>query len=153
MTEVTLRPATTADAPAITEVFLAARRPMTYLPVIHTDDEGARFFFDLVRTARVEVAERDGVVIGFAAVRGTWLEHLNVHPSTQSAGVGSLLIGWAKEVSPEGLDLWVFQRNDRARALYVAHGWRDVAFTDGDNEEGQPDAHMRWEPTSLSAGA
>jgi GNAT superfamily N-acetyltransferase len=144
MTGVTLRAARGIDVPAVTDVFLAARRGMTYLPVLHTDDQTARFVSDLVATARVEVAERDGVIIGFAVVRGSWLEHLNVHPSSQGAGVGSRLIAWAQEISPTGLDLWVFQRDTRARALYAARGWRDVAFTEGDNEEGQPDAHMRW---------
>jgi GNAT superfamily N-acetyltransferase len=146
MTDVTLRAAATADAPAIAALFLAARKPMTYLPVIHTDDQAARFFFGLVTDARVEVAVGNGVILGFAAVRAGWLEHLNVHPSFQSTGVGSRLIAWAKEESPTGLDLWVFQRNTRAQALYASHGWRVVALTDGDNEEGQPDAHMRWDP-------
>jgi GNAT superfamily N-acetyltransferase len=146
MTGVTLRAAGTADTPAITEVFLAARKAMTYLPHLHTDDETARFLFDLVRLAQVQVAVDDGAIVGFAAVRGTWLEHLNVHPRAQNAGIGSRLIDWAKETSPAGLDLWVFERNTRARALYASHGWRDILHTDGDNEEGQPDVHMRWEP-------
>jgi GNAT superfamily N-acetyltransferase len=146
MAEVTLRAAGTADAPAITEVFLGARRGMTYLPHLHTDDETARFIFDLVRQAQVQVAVRDGAIVGFAAVRASWLEHLNVHPRAQNAGIGSRLIQWAKQTSPTGLDLWVFQRNTRARALYAAHGWRVVLQTDGDNEEGQPDVRMQWEP-------
>jgi ribosomal protein S18 acetylase RimI-like enzyme len=150
MTAVTLRAAETADVPAIAAVFLAARKAMTYLPVIHTDDTAARFFFGLVTEAHVQVAVRDEAVIGFAAVRAGWLEHLNVHPSAQSTGIGSRLIEWAKEISPTGLDLWVFQRNIRAQALYESHGWRVMAVTDGDNEEGQPDAHMRWEPPALS---
>jgi GNAT superfamily N-acetyltransferase len=152
MTAVTLRPALPADAPAITDVFLAARRAMTYLPVLHTDDETGRYFGGLVTTARVQVAERDGVVVGFAVVSGSWLEHLNVHPSAQGTGIGSRLIGWAKETAPRGLDLWVFQRNSRARALYESHGWKVVATTDGDNEEGQPDAQMRWAPTGRPTG-
>jgi GNAT superfamily N-acetyltransferase len=146
VTGVRLRPASGVDAPAITGVFLAARRAMTYLPELHTGDQAARFFFGLVTAAQVEVAERDGVVIGFAAVRAGWLEHLNVHPAFQGAGVGSRLIEWAQQTFPAGLDLWVFQRNTGAHGLYVRHGWRDVAFTAGDNEEGQPDIHMRWEP-------
>jgi GNAT superfamily N-acetyltransferase len=146
MSEVTLRAAGTADAPAITAVILEARRAMTYLPVVHTDDQAARHFFEVVERSEVEVAVANGLVIGFAAVGQGWLEHLNVLPAQQSAGVGSRLIDWAKETSPGGLDLWVFQRNTRAHALYLAHGWRDVLFTDGDNEEGQPDVHMRWEP-------
>ncbi|HXQ44677.1 MAG TPA: GNAT family N-acetyltransferase [Acidimicrobiales bacterium] len=148
MTGVTLRAARAADAPAITDVFLAARRPMTYLPVLHTDDEAARFIAAVVAADRVQVAERDGAVVGFAAVHGSWLAHLYVHPSSQNAGLGSSLIGWAKEIAPAGLDLWVFQRNTGARALYASHGWRDLVLTDGaDNEEGQPDVHMRWEPS------
>ena len=147
MSEVTLRAATTADAPAIAAVILEARRAMTYLPVLHTDDEAARHFFDVVERSAVEVAVADGVVIGFAAVHEGWLEHLNVLPAHQGAGVGSRLIDWAKETSPTGLDLWVFQRNTRAHALYLAHGWRDVLATDGDNEEGQPDIRMHWAPT------
>jgi GNAT superfamily N-acetyltransferase len=146
VTGVSLRPASGADAPAVTGVFLAARRAMTYLPELHTGDQAARFFFGLVTAARVEVAERDGAVIGFAAVRAGWLEHLNVLPAGQGAGVGSRLIEWAQQTFPAGLDLWVFQRNTGAHALYLRHGWRDVAFTDGDNEEGQPDIHMRWGP-------
>jgi GNAT superfamily N-acetyltransferase len=147
MAGVTLRAAGTMDAPAVTAVFVEARRPMTYLPVLHTDDQTARFIFDLVASAQVEVAVRDDAVVGFVAVRAGWLEHLNVHPADQNAGIGSRLIGWAKEVSPTGLDLWVFQRNTRARALYATHGWSVVTLTDGaDNEEGQPDVHMRWQP-------
>jgi GNAT superfamily N-acetyltransferase len=94
----------------------------------------------------VEVAVHHGAVVGFAAVRAGWLEHLNVHPDHQNRGIGTRLIEWAQGISPAGLDLWVFQRNTRARALYARHGWRLVALTDGDNEEGQPDAHLRWTP-------
>lgn len=146
MSELTLRAASTADAPAIAGVILEARRAMTYLPVVHTDDQAARHFFEVVERSAVEVAVADGAVIGFATVRHGWLEHLNVLPAHQSAGVGSRLIDWAKETSPGGLDLWVFQRNNRAHALYLAHGWRDVLCTDGDNEEGQPDIRMHWAP-------
>jgi GNAT superfamily N-acetyltransferase len=147
MTAVTLRAATGADAPAIAAVFLEARRAMTYLPVVHTDNEAAPHFYEMVMRSEVLVAERDGLVIGFAAVHDGWLDHVNVHLSFQSAGIGSRLIAWAQEISPTGLDLWVFQRNTRAHALYLSHGWRDVLSTDGDNEEGQPDIRMRWEPT------
>ena len=148
MTEVTLRAATSADGPAIAEILVEARKAMIYLPHIHTGDHAARFIAGVVSGATVQVAVRDGVIVGFAAVRGSWLDHLYVHPRFQGAGVGSLLIEWAKTISPEVLDLWVFQRNTGARALYESHGWRVVWLTDGDdNEEKQPDAHMRWEPT------
>ncbi|MGH9016946.1 MAG: GNAT family N-acetyltransferase [Acidimicrobiales bacterium] len=146
MTGDTVRTATLADAPAMAEVLVAARRAMTYLPLIHTDDRAAPFLSGLVTTAEVAVVERGALVIAFAVVDDRWLAHLYVHPRAQNQGVGTRLIGWAKQRSPGGLDLWVFARNAGARRLYAAHGWRDVLSTEGDNEEGQPDVKMRWDP-------
>jgi GNAT superfamily N-acetyltransferase len=147
MTDVTLRPAAPDDTAAVTAVFTAARRLMTYLPVLHTAEEDVRFFADLVAQARVEVALGDGRVVGFAAVRGGWLEHLYVEPGSQGQGVGSALIDWAKAASPTGLDLWVFEANTGAQALYRSHGWTEIERTDGSgNEERLPDLHMRWTP-------
>lgn len=145
MAGVTLRTATPADGPAIAEVLISARVAMTYLPLIHTDAEAAPFIAGVLARSRVRVAVSEGKVVGFAAVADGWFDHLYVLPEHQGAGIGTRLIAWAKETSPTGLDLWVFQRNTRARALYERHGWRVVALTDGsDNEEKQPDAHMRW---------
>ena len=147
MTGVILRPADPADAPALSEVFGAARAQMTYLPVLHSPEEDTRFFAAVVDEARVEVAVGDGAVIGFAAVRAGWLEHLYVHPAAQRRGLGNRLIDWAQGASPEGLDLWVFAQNTGAQALYLARGWREVRRTDGHaNEERLPDVHMRWTP-------
>ena len=123
MAAVTLRTASGADAPAIAALFLEARRAMTYLPVVHTDAEAARFFFALIMRAHVEVAEEEGLVVAFAAVHDGWFEQLNVLPACQGRGIGHRLIGWAKEISPVGLDLWVFERNTRAHALYRSEGW------------------------------
>jgi GNAT superfamily N-acetyltransferase len=145
MAGVTLRTATPADGPAIAEVLISARVAMTYLPLIHTDAEAAPFIAGVLARSRVQVAVSEGKVVGFAAVGDGWFDHLYVLPEHQGAGIGTRLIAWAKETSPTGLDLWVFQRNTRARALYQRHGWRVMALTDGsDNEEKQPDAHMRW---------
>jgi GNAT superfamily N-acetyltransferase len=148
MTGVTLRPARADDAAAVTDVFTAARRGMTYLPRLHTAEEDARFIAHLVEKARVQLAVRADGVVGFAAVHDGWLEHLYVVPAAQRAGVGSTLIDWAKAASPAGLDLWVFEANTGARALYLFHGWTEVERTDGrHNEERLPDLHMRWTPS------
>ncbi|MDP9464580.1 MAG: GNAT family N-acetyltransferase, partial [Actinomycetota bacterium] len=41
---------------------------------------------------------------------------------------------------PEGLQLWTFESNDRARRFYERHGFTAVEFTDGaGNEERWPD--------------
>jgi GNAT superfamily N-acetyltransferase len=149
MADVTLRTARAEDSAVVTEIFLATRRHMPYLPVLHTDEDTAEHFAGVVGHSHVELAERDGTTVGFAAVQGSWLEHLNVRPDAQSAGVGSRLMQWATELLPTGIDLWVFQQNSRARAFYASHGFFVVTLTDGaDNEERQPDAHMRWEPAT-----
>jgi GNAT superfamily N-acetyltransferase len=148
MAGVTLRTATATDGPAIAEVLISARVAMSYLPLIHTDAEASPFIAGVLARSRVQVAVDEGDqgrVVAFAAVREGWLDHLYVLPDHQGAGLGTRLIAWAQETSPTGLDLWVFQRNTGAQALYERHGWRVVALTDGsDNEEKQPDAHMRW---------
>jgi hypothetical protein len=60
----------------------------------------------------------------------------------------------AKEVRPDGLMLWTFQRNARARQFYEARGFVAAELTDGSrNEEREPDALYRWLPSASSSGA
>jgi ribosomal protein S18 acetylase RimI-like enzyme len=48
---------------------------------------------------------------------------------------------------PDGLQLWVFQKNVGARRFYERHGFRLVELTDGaGNEENEPDARYEWRP-------
>ena len=61
-------------------------------------------------------------------------------------GIGSRLLERAKAERPDGLDLWTFQANTGARRFYERHGFVEVARTDGDNEEGEPDIRLRWIP-------
>ena len=43
----------------------------------------------------------------------------------------------------DSLQLWTFQVNDRARAFYARHGFREVELTDGaTNEEHEPDVRL-----------
>ena len=49
-----------------------------------------------------------------------------------------------RSVAPDDCDLFTFQRNERARAFYEAHGFRIVNLSDGSrNEEGEPDVLVR----------
>jgi GNAT superfamily N-acetyltransferase len=73
------------------------------------------------------------------------VEHLYVRPDVQRAGIGSALLEVAKNRRPSGLRLWVFQRNHGARAFYARHGFAEVRFTDGsDNEENEHDVLRAW---------
>ncbi len=139
---VILRQARLDDADAICDLYLASRRAaLPYLRKVHSDAETRQWIAEvLLRDCAVWVAEADGCILGFAAVAGTHLEQLYLHPGHLRRGIGSLLLAKAKELSPGGLELHCFQRNAAARAFYEARGFTAVEFGDGSgNEEGEPD--------------
>ena len=147
--EITLRPATIADATAVAELFTHTRDAcMGYLPKLHTADEDRAWMCDVVfKQCDVRVAELDRRIIGFVALDGALLEHLYVHPDFQRRGVGAALIAKARELRPDDFRLWVFQQNAQARRFYESHGLRLVRMTDGaGNEERTPDAEYAWRP-------
>jgi GNAT superfamily N-acetyltransferase len=73
-----------------------------------------------------------------------WVEHLAIHPDFQGRGLGQALM--ARAMAPgQPLQLWTFQRNDRARRFYERLGFAPVRFTDGaKNMECQPDVLYAW---------
>ena len=149
-----LRPATAADARTVAALFRTSRElALPYLPVLHTRDDDLWFFGRLIDRGAVTVAVDDADrAIGFVGAAPGWVEHLYVDPNHQGQGVGSALLAATKSAQPEGLDLWAFQRNSRARRFYERRGFRAVRFTDGAaNEERTPDVLYRW--PGISAGA
>ena len=101
----------------------------------------------------VWLAEEDGRPLGFLAIRRSrsdgWetLERLYVEPEAQNRGVGTALLDKAKALRPDGLHLWVFQRNEGARRFYERHGFHLVKLTDGaENMEHEPDVLYFWNP-------
>ena len=121
---------------------------MPWLAVVHTAEETA-WWAEHVMFANDEVwvAERDGGIVGFAAIAPGWLEHLYLDPAFQRQGIGRKLLDLAKKRQPGGLQLWAFARNHRARRFYEAAGFRLVEETDGDgNKEREPDVRYLWRP-------
>jgi GNAT superfamily N-acetyltransferase len=150
---VLIRRAESRDAEAIAEVHTAARREaMPYLPEVHTDEETRAWVSEVVLPGQeVWVAEGGGWVVGVAAIAGEMLEQLYILPGFQGRGIGSGLLAKAMELCPNGLGLWTFQRNARARAFYERRGFVAVELTDGaENEEREPDVRYRWEPGGQS---
>ena len=143
-----LRPVEPGDTEAVGDVFLAALAGMTYLPELYTEEETRAFIRDLLLPHNeVWVADEGGRVIGFVGFGDDSVRHLWVLPEKQNRGVGTALLELAKERRPEGLQLWVFQRNVGARRFYEQHGFTLVKLTDGSrNEESEPDALYSWTP-------
>lgn len=139
-----IRRATAGDAAAVSRVFVAARDGMTYLPRI---DEEHRPLLGgwFIGRGPIWLAEEDGEALGFSGVQDEELTHLYVDPAAQNRGIGSGLLEHAKNLSPQRLELWVFQRNAGARRFYERHGFRLVELTDGlGNMEKEPDARYEW---------
>jgi GNAT superfamily N-acetyltransferase len=149
---VEIRRAREDEIEALTRLFIRARNEMDYLPRV--PEEAAMPIAARIREhEEVWLAEDDGRLLGFLGIEASSdlggapvLEKIYVEPAEQNHGVGSALLDKAKELRPDELYLWVFQKNP-ARRLYERHGFRLVKLTDGaDNMEREPDALYRWVP-------
>jgi ribosomal protein S18 acetylase RimI-like enzyme len=153
---VELRPACDDEIEALARILLRCRNEMTYLPPAPAEHL-PRIADDIAtRHEDVWLAEQDGSPLGFLAIRRSrtngWetLEKLYVDPDAQSRGIGTALLEQAKRLRPDGLYLWVFEKNTGARRFYERHGFRVVTLRFGaaaDNMEKEPDALYAWVPT------
>ena len=141
-----LRRAEPEDAAAIAHVFLDSFHATYDFPLAHSDDEVRDWIRDrVVPEMETWVADDGGRVVGMMVIAPGWLEQLYVAPDRLGAGIGGRLVDLAKARSPDGLTLWTFQVNERARGFYEGHGFVAVETTDGRaNEERQPDVRYEW---------
>ncbi|MDO8421751.1 MAG: GNAT family N-acetyltransferase [Parvibaculum sp.] len=145
-----IRRATPADAPAIAELFIAARGQMTYLPTLHSDDETRAFIAHVVATQEVWITvTKEDRVTGFAAINdedeNIFLDHLYIAPFAQRLGLGAALLTHVKTQRPQGFSLWTFEQNQGAQRFYETHGLSLARKTDGrDNEEKRADCLYVW---------
>ncbi|KRB75948.1 hypothetical protein ASE01_12925 [Nocardioides sp. Root190] len=146
--DLTLRPATSADAAAVALVHLRARAAAPMPPPVHTDTEVASWLASRIGGAggdEVWVALRGETLIGYVRFTRTWLDDLYVDPDHAGRGVGTALLDLAKARHPRGFGLWVFESNTPAYAFYLASGLVERDRTDGSaNEERAPDIRMEW---------
>ena len=150
MDALAIRQATQADADAIADVYRASFAATYAFPRAHSDDEVRRWVAEvLLRTREVWVATvPHQAVVAMMALTPDMVDQLYVAPGWTGHGIGSRLIGLAKERRPEGLDLYTFQVNAGARRFYERHGFAAVEFGDGSgNEERQPDIRYAWRPS------
>ena len=146
---VTIRPATPTDAATIANVFLASFHATYDFPLAHTDEQVREWIRDELLPAGVTwvALDADGTVVALMAVKPGDLDHLYVRPDLLGQGIGRRLLDVAKAESPDGLTLYTFQVNARARRFYERNGFVAEWFGDGStNEERQPDVRYVWQP-------
>jgi len=146
LAEVNYRLADKSDMFEVASVFRSARLDaLPYLPNLHTPEEDRQFFSDTVfKSLRVHIAARQGRIVGFIAFNDETVDHLYLLPEAQGMGIGHQLLNIAKQCT-ERLQLWTFQRNERAKRFYAKNGFKSIKETDGnDNEEKEPDVLLEW---------
>ena len=124
----TLRPPAPGDAPAITEVLIAAG------VAAWAHFLGAEHMETAIRATEQPadlVAVDGGVVVGFVAWDAATGEILRLytHPRAWGAGAGRALLDRAlaalREAGCSRAWLNTEERNDQARRFYERHGWRE----------------------------
>jgi ribosomal protein S18 acetylase RimI-like enzyme len=127
---VSLRPATTADVPRLSELVRVAYRHYVERlgepPRPMTDD-----YAEVVRTHDVIVAERAGEIVGLVVLgvddEGFFIDNVAVDPSQQGTGVGKVLLEHAETAAHDaGFDsiyLYTHERMVENLALYSRIGY------------------------------
>ena len=117
-------------------------------PVVHTHDEVRRWARErLLPSYAVWVADTGTELVGFVALGAPdWIEQIYVRGDAAGQGLGGRFLDLAKRELGGQVQLWTFQDNTRARRFYARHGFVEVAWTDGDNEEGAPDVRLLYTP-------
>ena len=102
---------------------------------------------ELLPSATIVVAERDGALVGFVTVdqKTRYLDQIVVAPEAWGSGTAEELIAAARLISPQGLDLQVNQDNARAIRFYEKQGFA-ITGHDMNESSGAPLYTMSWRP-------
>jgi GNAT superfamily N-acetyltransferase len=138
-----IRPADTADVPAMAKVLSGWIDDTAWMPRIHTLAEDFAFCQNLLKTTEVWVADTsDG--LGFVARHGDSIDALYLAPDLRRKSWGTGLLDAVRQ-DRTALSLWTFQANETALRFYEANSFHisDVTLGEG-NAEKLPDFHMTW---------
>lgn len=147
----TIRRYSQADAPVVAELWhRAGRAAYTYLPTWQSFTlEQARKVFRRVisRDCEIWVATCEGPVVGYLALRRSYIDRLYIDPALQCCGIGAALLAHAKALRPAGLELHTHQANHAGRRFYERHGFVAVRFGTSPPPESAPDVEYHWRPS------
>jgi ribosomal protein S18 acetylase RimI-like enzyme len=125
-----------------------AQQPRLRNRMTYSHEDNLRHFRDVVmRENEVWLAVEDNEIVGLLAVGEHKVDQLHVEPRCQGRGVGTALLDRAKELAPQGLELFTHQRNERARTFYERRGFRVVEFGVSPPPESEPNVKYAWNST------
>lgn len=101
---------------------------------------------EIASACEIWVAEAGDEIVGYLALRGSYVDRLYVGPNHQRRGIGTALLKFAMLRSPAGLELHTHQKNAPARAFYEQHGFVAVKFGLSPPPENEPDVEYHWRP-------
>lgn len=150
-----IRSAVAADAPALADLYLAARRThLAFAPLAHDEADVRRWIAQVLLPAGAtwlieeEGGGEGGQALGLLShsvdnAGMTWIDQLYLRPDRVGEGLGARLLAHALARLPRPLRLHTFEANLGARRFYERHGFAVIAHSDGsDNEERCPDLLM-----------
>lgn len=150
--DITIRQAGPKDAARISEIYLQSRKLyLPYAPLAHSDDAVRAWIREtLIPSEPVFVAETENKILGMISLSAEdsvrWIDNLYLSPDSTGLGIGKLLLNFALDKLEPPVRLYAFQENSGARKFYKAHGFKEIEFSDGsNNEENTPDVLMEWE--------
>ncbi len=144
MTDIDISPARTLDAGTVGRILSENNDLMPWLPRIHTAAEEIMYADQMIDAGWVNVARKDGKVVGFLARWDHEIVALYVLPDEHDNGIGTALLNVAKEDCAH-LGLWSYQANSAATRFYDKRGFKQVARTDGSsNDVGLADIRFEW---------
>jgi GNAT superfamily N-acetyltransferase len=145
-----IRPMAPEEAGTVADLwYRTGREAYPYLPGWQsmTPDLALRVFREHVAArCDVFVAEQDGVLAGYLAMTGSYIDRLYIDPALQGRGIGTALIEHARRRCPGGLELHTHQQNASACAFYEHLGFVAVRFGTSPPPESAPDVEYHWRP-------
>lgn len=141
----TLRPATTADFPALVALWeRSVRATHDFLPPAVIEELRPLILEQYLPALAVQVAEQQGVPLGFVSVGGDRVEMLFIEPAARGQGIGRLLLEHALH-HQQARAVDVNEQNCQALAFYQHLGFEVIGRSALDGE-GRPFPllHLRW---------
>lgn len=98
----------------------------------------------ILRDNQVWVVGAQNRPIAFMALNKDFVDQLYIHPDYWRMGIGTMLLKFARERSPDHLWLYTHQANVNARSFYEKNGFVAEKFGVSPPPESEPDVEYHW---------